>query len=344
MTFFRPWLLPLALVLPLLVGAGLALAVRRRRRVADTFGEHPLVRRLLGADPHRFPWLRAALLLPAAAALGLAAADPRWGRGGGEGEGGGAEVVLVLDASNSMLAEDVAPNRLERERAAARGLVRGLPRSRVGLVVFSGRGYVLTPLTGDLGALELYLDALSPGIVTQGGSSLASAIRQGTDLLLGADSTRAGRVMVLLSDGEALEEQEEIRFALRNAERAGATIHTAGIGTREGAPVPDVDPATGEQSGFKRDQGGEMVVSRLGEDLLREIASETGGSYFNLSHPGAVERLRAAIASAPSAPRPGDSSSGPGLRYGWFLGLALLLLGADTVIAARERRRMEVPA
>ncbi|HEX2188516.1 MAG TPA: VWA domain-containing protein, partial [Longimicrobiaceae bacterium] len=272
-------------------------------------------------------------------ALGLAAADPRWGRAGaGEGGAGGAEVVLVMDASNSMLAEDVRPNRLERQREAARMLVRGLPGSRFGVVAFAGRGYVLSPLTGDPGALELYLDALSPGIVTQGGSSLAGAIRQGTDLLLGADSTRGGRVLVLMSDGEALEERAEVQLEVRRARRAGVTIHTLGLGTEGGAPVPDVDPVTGRRSGYKREPDGRVAVSRLVPDLLREVARGTGGSYHDASDPGAVDRLMRSIAAAPSATPRADGSGGPAAQYEWFLALALLLLAADSVLAVRARR------
>ncbi|MBV9774551.1 MAG: VWA domain-containing protein, partial [Gemmatimonadetes bacterium] len=154
-TFGRLPLLAPALLLPLLVGIGMALAARRRRRFAEAFGDAPLVRRLAGGVLRGSSWPRALLLLPAAALLGVAAADPRWGRGGGESGAGGADVALVLDDSNSMLTEDVRPNRLERERQAAWALVGGLPASRFGLVVFSGRGYVLAPLTGDAGALEL---------------------------------------------------------------------------------------------------------------------------------------------------------------------------------------------
>jgi Ca-activated chloride channel family protein len=337
-TFHRPWLLLLALLLPLAVAAGIVLAARRRRRAAEAFGEYALVRRLARRDLAAFPWRRAALLVPAAALLGVAAADPRWGRSAVEEGAGGAEVVLVLDASNSMLVEDVRPSRLERERAAARDLVRALPASRFGVVVFSARGYVLTPLTGDPGALELYLDALSPEIVTQGGSSLASAVRQGTDLLLGADSARAGRAMVLMSDGEALEEREDVRLAVRRAARAGVTIHTVGFGTEAGGPVPDVDPATGRRVGFKRDVDGSVAVSRLDAELLREVAGETGGSYFDGSDPAALARLTREVASAPAASgRGAGGASGPALRYGWFLGLALLLVALDAVLAARER-------
>jgi Ca-activated chloride channel family protein len=340
MLFLRPYLLPLTLLLPLLVGVGIALTVRRRRRVARRIGDPALVERLVGTDLHRAPWRRVALLLPAAAALGLAAADPRWGRERVEA-GGGTEVALVLDASNSMRVEDLAPSRLERERDAARRLVRALPEGRFGIVAFAGRGYPLTPLTGDPGALELFLDALSPEIVTQGGSSLASAIRQGSDLLLGGDTTRARRLMVLMSDGEALEPEEEIRRAVERAAERGVVIHTLGIGTRQGGPVPDVNPASGKRQGYKRDpETGAPAVSRLDEARLREIAERTGGRYFWAGDPGAVEalarELRAGVASGKSAAA--IYREGKGVRYPWFVGFALLLIALDTLLGADRAR------
>ena len=347
MTFLRPWLLALTLVLPLLTLAGLILMVRRRRRVAEALGDTGVIERLAGTGLRGFPRKRAALLLPAAALLGVAAADPRWGREPMAGSGGGPEIVLALDASNSMLAEDVAPSRLERERDAARMMVRALPSARVGVVVFAGRGYVLTPLTGDPGALELYLDALSPEIVTQGGSSLAGAIDQGAQLLLGGDSTAARRAIVLMSDGEALEGREEILGAARRAGEQGVAIHTVGIGTTQGARIPDVDPETGRRRGFKTEPTGEVAISSLDERLLREIAQATGGTYHPLTRPGAVEGLVAELRSGAGGGRRGGSATfaqGAGVQYGWFVAAALFLIALDTLLEGRgHRRRGELP-
>lgn len=336
MAFLRPALLVLVLLLPLLVAGGIALTVRRRRWVARALGDPALVERLTGADLRGVPWRRVALLLPAAALLGAAAADPRWGRE--RVEGGGAQVALVLDASASMLAEDVPPSRLERERTLARRLLRAFPESRMGLVAFAGRGYALAPLTADPGALELYVDALSPQIATQGGSSLASAIRQGTNLLLGGDSL-VRRVMVLVSDGEALEERAEVMLAAERAEEWGVVIHTVGIGTAQGARVPDLDPRTGERRGWKQDpQTREVVVSRLDEPLLREVARITGGRYFRAGEVGVLVREVRSGRGGAAVYAPGE-----GVRYGWFLAAALLLIALDTALDARARRRETMP-
>lgn len=343
MVFLRPWLLSLALLLPLLVAGGMALAVRRRRRVARALGDPALVERLAGTGLRRAPRLRAALLLPAAALLGVAAADPRWGRERVD-DAGAAEVALVLDASASMLAEDVSPSRLESERAAARRLLRELPGARFGVVAFAGRGHVLTPLTGDPGALELYLDALSPEIATQGGSSLAGAIRQGIGLLLGGDSTRARRVMVVMTDGEALEDAREVDQAVERARELGVVVHTLGIGTAAGAPVPDVDPASGDRRGYKRDpETGEQVVSRLDEALLRRVSRETGGLYGWAGDPAALPALVRELRSGAGGRRGAAAryGEGQGVRFPWLVGAALLLLALDSVLELRGRMTRE---
>lgn len=347
MTFLRPWLLALAVVLPLLVLSGLVLLARRRRRVAEALGDTAVIQRLAGTDFRAFPRRRAALLLSAAALLGIAAADPRWGREPAAGGGGGLEIVLALDASNSMLAEDVAPSRLERERDAARRIVRALQDARIGVVAFAGRGYVLTPLTGDPGALELYLESLSPEIVTQGGSSLAGAIDQAAALLLGGDSTAARRAVVLMSDGEALEGREEILGAARRAGREGVAVHTVGIGTPGGARIPDLDPETGQRRGFKTEPTGEVAISRLDEGLLREVARTTGGTYHPLARPGALSALLAALRTGGGGGQRAGAAGfteGTGVRYGWFLAAALLLIALDTLLETRgQRRRGELP-
>jgi Ca-activated chloride channel homolog len=332
-----PFLLHLIALFPALLLAGLVLWWRRRREVAGALGDPALVRRMTGTDLRRFPVLRAALLLPAAALLGVAAAGPRWGVAA-EPRAGQGDVVLVLDASNSMLAEDVRPSRLERERAAARAMVDRLAGSRVGLVAFGGSGHVLAPLTGDAAALNLYLDALSPDIVNQSGTSLYSALRQALALLGPAGQGGAGPgSIVLVSDGEALDPPNLVDLSLTDAVRRGVPIHTVGIGTAAGAPVPDIDVISGRRIGVKRELDGSAAVSRLDEETLRRIARETGGTYRAGADPRAAADIAAAAARGGRAAR-GRGTSLPDNRYAWPLGLALALIAADA-LSERGRRR-----
>jgi Ca-activated chloride channel family protein len=331
-----PFLLHLIALFPALLLAALLLWWRRRRDVAQALGDPALVRRLAGTDLRRFPGGRVALLLPAGALLGIAAAGPRWGNAD-PGAPGRGDVVLVLDASNSMLVADVAPSRLERERALARALMDRLAGSRVGLIAFGGSGHVLSPLTSDGSAIHLYLDALSPEIVNQGGTSLDSALRQALALLGGAGEGPTGGSIVLVSDGEALEPPELLGAAIGNARRRGVPVHTVGIGTAAGGQVPDIDPETGVRDGFKRELDGSPAVSRLDEATLRRIARETDGTFRLMPDARGVADLAGIAARGGRAAR-GRGTSLPDNRYEWFLGLALLLIAMDS-LAERGRRR-----
>ncbi|WP_420128743.1 vWA domain-containing protein [Longimicrobium sp.] len=335
-----PFLLHLIALFPALLLAALLLWWRRRREVAQALGDPALVRRLTATDLRRFPLIRAAFLLPAGALLGVAAAGPRWGAAetGAPGRG---DVVLVLDASNSMLVADVAPSRLERERALARALVDRLAGSRVGLIAFGGSGHALSPLTSDRSAIHLYLDALSPEIVNQGGTSLDSALRQALALLGGAGEGAGpiGGSIVLVSDGEALEPPELLGAAIGNARRRGVPVHTVGIGTAAGGQVPDINPETGEREGVKRELDGTPAVSRLDEATLRRIAQETGGTFRLMPDAQGVAALASAAAQGGRA-QGGRGTSLPDNRYEWFLGLALVLIALDS-LAERGRRRSE---
>lgn len=325
----------LAAMLPLLLALALTLWARRRRRVASALGDPVLVRRLLGEDLAGVPWLRVALVLLAGAALGGALLDPRWGTAPERVEARGERWVLVFDVSGSMLVQDVAPNRLERARAVARELLRSA-RGPVGVVVFAGRAYALTPPTLDHGAVDLFLSTLDPQMVTQTGSSLAGALRQAVGLLAaGAAAARGPGAVVVLTDGDALDERAPVGEAVGLARRAGVPVHVLGVGTLEGGPVPDFDFATGRDLGFKRTPDGGVAVSRLRQDWLREIARETGGEYARLSDASGATRVAAAL-------RPGGRVTGAGQpeappRYAWFAAAALLFLVAEIGWTARSR-------
>jgi len=301
-----------------------------------------LLARLGGADLARLPVERFALLVPAALLLGFAAAGPHWGIRAVEGESRSLNVVLALDISKSMLARDVSPNRLERERIFVRRLVRDLAQERIGMVVFAGRSYILAPLTSDQGALNLFVDALDPEIVSQGGSSLAAAITLASDLARGPEDAGGVRAVVLVTDGEALEDQGEIMDAVARARRLHVKIFTMGVGTTEGAPVPEIDPDTRRIVGYKRDPYGTPVVSRMDPVLLRKIADGTGAQTYDLTRGGSTEDLVRQLRRLQRTPGTTDAGVEPRDQTAWFLGLALLLLAVDHIVARRRRASLRI--
>lgn len=335
MSFARPDLLWLAVALPALVLAGILGYYRRRRRVARALGETGLIKRIGGAGLDTFPTNRLLLIAPAALLLGFAAAGPQWGSERVETHGRALNLVLVLDVSKSMLARDLEPNRLERQRLFATRLLRELRGDRIGLVAFAGRAYTLAPLTTDHSALHLYIDALDPGIVSQGGSSLAAAITQGVDLVRDERSAARDRVVVLVSDGEALEDESAVTSAINRARSQGVVIHTVGVGTPAGAPIPEID-AGGFTTGYKRDpDSDEIVISRLGERILERAAAATGGLYSRSDRAGATDALLGEIRGMERSSSAGGTREVPRPRHTWLIALALALVALDAILARR---------
>jgi Ca-activated chloride channel homolog len=339
--FAHPELLHLIPLLPCIVGVAMLLYARRRRLAAAALGEAGLVRRLTAADLTAAPNRRILVVTVAALLLGIAASGPVWGLEAVTGETAAADVVLVLDASNSMRVEDLTPDRLTWEKRVARELLDQLQGSRVGLAVFAGRGYAVSPLTTDFAALQLYLDGLSPDVVTQGGSSLSAAIEQSLGLLSDVQGEAPQGALVLLTDGDALEERDEVLRATEIARRIGVPVSAIGLGTARGGPVPDVSPVTGRRLGFKREPTGEVAVSRLGEALLREVATQTGGVYVAATNPDAAELAAAGVRRVPPRARRAGAGATPANRFEWFAAAALFLLALDALLPEHRRRAKE---
>jgi Ca-activated chloride channel homolog len=336
MNFARPELLFAVVLVPLLLAVAVWLYGRRRRRIATQFSDPHLLHRLGGDALTRFPRSRLVLITLAGLCIGLALAGPRWGVRAVEGRPLALNIVLVADISRSMLAEDIEPNRLERARLFSRRLLRELPGDRFGLVVFAGRSYTLSPLTVDHSAIELYVDALDPNMVSMGGSSLGDALRQATDLLRGAQIERGDRIVVVLSDGEVTEELPAVRAATERAERAGVRVMTVGFGTLAGARIEVRDEATGEARVI-RNEYGEVHLTQLDESTLRDIASRTGGTYVRADEPGALSRLVAELRRMERGAGDAATRLEPVDRGPLLAGLAVLLLILDTLLVSGLR-------
>jgi Ca-activated chloride channel family protein len=226
----------------------------------------------------RLRFVRLGLLLVGALGTILALARPQWGIVREKVEREGVDVVLALDSSGSMATEDVAPNRFFLARQALLSLVSRLEGDRFGLLAFEGDAYPLVPLTLDADAVGLFLDSMEPGQVPSPGTSLGRGLAKGLEMFV--DKERHNKVLVLVSDGEDLE--GDIPEAVRRAKEAGIVVHTVGVGTERGEPVPDFD-REGNRVGFKKDESGAPVVSRLNVANLEAIARGTGGKSFTLT-------------------------------------------------------------
>lgn len=273
------------------------------------------------------------LILGALALVILALADPQVGTRIEEVKREGIDLVIAVDVSNSMLARDIAPSRLEKAKHEVRGMLDRLEGDRVALVAFAGKAVVECPLTLDYGAAEIFLDVLEPGLISLPGTSLTDAIR--TSLSAFQEDSRAGKAILLITDGE--DHGRDVSSAIKEAAEKGVVIHAVGIGSPQGVPIPQ-----GEQGGeFKKDREGNVVVTRLDEATLQQIATETGGVYQRCST--GQDELNAVFAAL-SGLEKGELGMKKFTRYEHryqpLLLLALLILVIEFLLTDR---RMKLP-
>ena len=264
------WILHFLWVLPL-IGLVLIVSDRGRRRAMDRFAGRELWPRLTGEFQGRRRFLKSVLLLMSAGAMIFGLAGPQWGSHYQEVSQKGVDIMLVVDVSQSMMVEDVAPNRLERARREIVDFLRVVRGDRVGLVAFAGAAFVECPLTLDYKAVEMFLNALRPDLIPVAGTDLGAAIDTAVSAFHAESET--DKVVVLITDGED-NEGRGLEAARAAAER-GIKIFVFGIGETAGGPIPAPDG----EGGFRKDEGGEVVLSKLDEQGLRRMASVSGGNY-----------------------------------------------------------------
>ena len=269
--FANPELLYLLAIVPAAI-IGYILAVVSRRRALARFGNVATVRELISGVSSARNHLKFTLFITAITLVIFAAARPQFGSKLREEKSEGVEMMIVVDVSNSMLAEDFEPSRLERTKYAIDKLFEGLNQERVGVIVFAGEAKVQLPITSDYRMAQAFAKRISPNLVSEQGTSIGKALSMAMMSFAG-DSDRS-RAVILITDGET-HDSNALTVAKQAAEM-GVKIFTIGIGTPEGAPIS----INGD---FIRDAKGEMVVSKLNESMLEEIASTTDAAYVRAS-------------------------------------------------------------
>jgi Ca-activated chloride channel family protein len=320
MTFDAPLLLLLAPVLALAFGFGAWLARRQRLRMAQRWSAS-----LARLARSRGGW--APLVLGLIALLGaIGLAGPRAGRTQVQTESRALSLVLAVDISRSMLAEDVAPSRLQRAGREARRLIQDLEGDRLGLIAFAGRSYILAPLTVDGGAVRMYLDALDPDLASEGGTSLGAVLTQGADLLSAATDA-ADRVLVMFSDGEAHDTLPEVVARAEALKDAGIRLIVVAEGRALPTRIPLRDSA-GTLIEYQQDENGHVVRTQRRDDVLQAVVDAAEGTLVPnelADQAGAVRDLVVAMKRSPTA----ETRTADLVPRAWIpaLGAALLLLG-----------------
>lgn len=240
----------------------------------------------------------------------------------------GVDVVIAMDVSKSMLAEDIKPNRLERARQLVYKLMDQLPNDRVGLVLFAGRAYLQMPLTTDHGAARMYIQQAGPEVVPTQGTVISEALRAGNSAFNSKE--RKFKSIVLISDGEDHDPQA-VPLAQQLAED-GVMINTVGIGSAEGAPI--MDPATNE---YKKDENGNTVVSRLNEAELQQLAGATKGVYVKLNEvDDAVNAITKQLSTIEATTLDDNALKDYKSYFQWFMAFAFVLLMAEFFLPERK--------
>ena len=342
MTFASPQFLPLLAVLPALT-LFLWWAWARRTAALSRIGDQILVRRL-GVEAGRgIRMLRLILWFLGVALLIFSLARPQWGSDIEIVEQGGVQVMVALDISRSMLAEDLKPNRLNRAKLEISDLISRLEGDEVGIVLFSGASFVQFPLTSDYATARTYLNHASPNAITRQGTVIAEAIETA---MAGFSTEREHqKVIVIMTDGES-HEGDPIAAARQAAEQ-GAAIFTVGFGSPDGAPVPTHDER-GEITGYSQDREGNVLISRIDEVALQQIAESGGGGYFRATDSGSIAGLAEEIQSFQDRSLQSEFNQRKVERFQLFLlagalCLALAELTTDRLFLTRRTGRHAPP-
>lgn len=304
-----------------------------KKRAIKKIGDEKLVKALISNFSSRF-FSSKFILFSVAFALGIITVMNPGTIGGEENiNRKGIDVAIALDVSKSMLATDVAPNRLERAKQFIGKMMDEMPNDRIALVLFAGKAYLQMPLTVDHGAAKLFVSSASPATVPQQGTVISDALVMSANSFNNAD--RRYKAVLLISDGEDHDE-EAIKKAKELAGQ-GVMVNTIGIGSPGGSTI--IDPLTGD---IKKDENGATVISKLNEEELKKIASATNGIYLRLQGSDEAVALIKKHLSQIDRKVAGDvSQMNFKTYYVWFTGAMLLLLIAEMFIPERRRLRKE---
>jgi Ca-activated chloride channel family protein len=269
--------------------------------------------------------IRRALFILALFFLVLALARPQWGKKTEVSGRLGIDVMIAIDVSKSMLAQDLTPNRLENAKASLNLIIDELAGNRIGLAAFAGTGFVNCPLTTDIGAAKLFLQSIDPDLIPDPGTDIGSAIQA---CVKAFGKSNNSKVIILLTDGEELSGS-----ALAAAELAASEnikIFAVGIGSLNGSPIPD-------NGGFKKDKEGNLVLSRANPQLLNLLAEKTGGRAFMISQDRTgFQKLFAAISALPKQRLRQSLAYEYQDRFQLFIFLGLVCLAAEMLISERK--------
>jgi len=334
MRFGNPEFFLLLLALPFIT-LFFYLVYRRKQTMLSRFAGAPLIKKLnTSAGPSRYI-LKSTFFCLFFLFIVFALVRPKFGVKMEMAERKGVDIMIALDVSNSMLAQDLVPNRLERAKLEIRNFINLLKGDRVGLIIFAGESFVQCPLTLDHGAAQMMLQAVNTDWVNVQGTAFADMIRQATKALVDGSTSRKHKVLIILSDGE--DHEGNVVEAARAAAKEGIIIYTVGIGSKTGAPIP-MNRGTNNIV-YKKDRAGNLVMTRLDPITLEKIAREANGKYFHAGTDLDLTRIYNEISRMEKTAFGMTKTTVHEEQYQLFLLIALIFILIEFFISERARKK-----
>jgi len=311
------------------------LVSRWKKRAFSTLGDKKVVELMTPQVSFSRPWLKFILFIVAYSFMIVAISDPQIGSKMEEEKKKGADLMILLDVSNSMLSQDMPPNRLENAKRAIAQLIDNLHNDRIGIIVFAGEAYVQLPVTTDYSAAKLFLNTISTNMVPTQGTAIGAAIDMGMKSFDFKDGT--GKAMIIITDGEN-HEDDAVRAA-KNAAEKDVMVNVIGMGSEQGAPIPVFQ--NGKQVGFHTDSAGHTVMSKLNEDMCKEITAAGNGVYVRATEANAgLNIVMGQIAKVQRKTYDSKSFKNFEDRFQFFLAFAFILLMVEFFTSNRKSLKL----
>ena len=306
---------------------------KHKRRQLMEFGDQELVAQLMPDASKGRPIWKFSLLLLAWVLLIVAGSRPQYGQQEKTIKRQGIEVMVALDISNSMLAEDVAPNRLDRAKQILSKMIDNMVDDKVGLVVFAGEAFTQLPITCDYVSAKIFLNTITPNLISTQGTAIGAALQTAVTSF-GATESEAGRAIILITDGE--NHEDDAIAAAKQAQELGIQVFVVGIGKPEGSPIPK--PGSND---YCKDRSGQVVVSRLNEEMCQQIAVAGKGIYVRCDNTNtAMRALQQELDRMATAELESTVYADYNEQYQSFVLIALLLIVIEFFILSRKNHRL----
>ncbi|HMI08155.1 MAG TPA: VWA domain-containing protein [Flavobacterium sp.] len=320
----------LLIVIPILVLIFLYIQFWKRKKQRE-FGDLELVKRLSPEKSIFKPVLKFTMLLLALAALILGLVNPKIGTKMETVKREGIDIVFAVDVSKSMLAEDVAPSRLEKSKQLVSQIINQLGSDRIGIIAYAGNAFPVLPITTDYSVAKMFLQSMNTEMVSSLGTSLDEAIKLSETYFDKKD--KANKLLIMISDGE--DHGEGAEAAAEEARKAGIKIITIGIGTEKGGPIPL--KRNGVVESFKRDNNNDVVITKMNQESLKEIANATQGGYiYGGNTKEVLEYVKKALDNIEKKEFESTQMADYQSQFQWFLGFAFALLFLDIFFLERK--------